>query len=108
MVKLADMALHGIHHLALFTSDLDETVRFWTYVLKAPLVRAGKDADDPGLRQYYFQLGNTLVAFFEFPAQNREAIQFGWMHRVSLDVGAPGELDRWRQHIESCNVPVSE
>ena len=33
------MKLEGIHHLALFTADMDETVRFWTQVMKAKLVR---------------------------------------------------------------------
>jgi catechol 2,3-dioxygenase-like lactoylglutathione lyase family enzyme len=102
------MQLKGIHHLALFTSNMDETVRFWTNVLKAKLVRAGQDTEDPGLRQYYFDVGGAMIAFFDFPAQDRETLQFGWMHRLALKAGSPKELEAWRKHIASFNVPVSD
>jgi catechol 2,3-dioxygenase-like lactoylglutathione lyase family enzyme len=99
----------GIHHVALFTADLDETIRFWTSVLKARLVRTARDADgDPGLRHYYFDVGGTLVAFFEFPAQDRETLQFGWMHHLALRVESFEALEALRTHISGFGVPVSE
>jgi len=100
--------LNGMHHLALFTSDMDETVRFWTTVLKARLVRAGHDDGDPGTRHYYFDVGGTLVAFFDFPAQDRDTLQFGWMHHVALKTESANDLEGWRKHIESFNVHVSD
>jgi catechol 2,3-dioxygenase-like lactoylglutathione lyase family enzyme len=102
------MTPQGLHHLALFTSNMDETIRFWTSVLHAKLVRAGQDVGDPGARQYYFDVGGTLIAFFDFPVQDRETLQFGWMHHVALKAASPHELEDWRKHIATFNVPVSD
>jgi glyoxalase family protein len=102
------MKLDGIHHLALFTSNMDETVRFWTKVLKAKLVRAAQDEGEIGLRQYYFDIGGSLIGFFHMPMKNTEAMNFGWMHRLSLKAESVKELEQWREHIGSFNVPVSE
>ncbi|HVO32739.1 MAG TPA: VOC family protein, partial [Elusimicrobiota bacterium] len=99
----------ALHHVALFASDLDETVRFWTAVLRAKLVRAARDPDgDPGLRHYYFDVGGSLIAFFEFPVQDKDSLHFGWMHHVALRASSEQDLAAWRAHIESCEVPVSE
>src|SRR5882762_1724786 len=92
--------LQGIHHVALFTSDMDETVRFWTNVLKAKLVRAGQDEGDPGTRHYYFDVGGTLIGFFHFPVQDKESINFGWMHHLAFKAESPKALEEWRNHIE--------
>ncbi len=102
------MKLEGIHHLALFTSDMDETVRFWTNVLKAKLVRAAQDESDPGLRHYYFDVGGTLIAFFHFPVQDKDSVQFGWMHHLALKAESVKSLEDWRKHIASFNVQVSD
>ena len=101
-------ALHGIHHLALFTADMDETIRFWTNVLKAKLVRAAQDEGDPGTRHYYFDVGGSLVAFFHFPVQDRESLNFGWLHHLSLKVKSVEALKAWQNHIASFHVPVSD
>jgi catechol 2,3-dioxygenase-like lactoylglutathione lyase family enzyme len=99
----------GIHHLALFTADMDETLRFWTSVMQARLVRAGRDPDgDPGLRHYYLDIGGSLIAFFEFPAQDKETLQFGWMHHLALRAESLEELAARKKHIEGFEVPVSE
>jgi glyoxalase family protein len=100
---------NGVHHVALFTGQMDETVRFWTSVLRARLVRTGADADEPGSRHYYFDVGGTLVAFFEFPAQpDKDAMTFGWMHHLALRAESESALEALRRHIESFSVPVSE
>ncbi|MBG01777.1 MAG: glyoxalase [Acidimicrobiaceae bacterium] len=53
----------GIHHLAMITPDMDETVRFYSGVLQMPLVATLRAES---MRHYFFQLapGNT-IAFFE-------------------------------------------
>lgn len=57
----------GVHHLALVTSDMDATVRFWHGVLDARLVTT---LAMPAFRHYFFEVapGNT-VAFFEYRGQ---------------------------------------
>lgn len=54
----------GVNHLALITSDMDATVRFWHGVLDAPLVAT---LATPSFRHYFFKFGpTTTVAFFEY------------------------------------------
>lgn len=54
----------GVHHLALVTSDMDATVRFWHGVIGADLVTT---LATPTFRHYFFQIGpSQTVAFFEY------------------------------------------
>ena len=54
----------GINHLALITTDMDATVRFYHGVLGARLVHT---IGTPGFRHYFFEFGpQQTVAFFEF------------------------------------------
>jgi catechol 2,3-dioxygenase-like lactoylglutathione lyase family enzyme len=57
----------GVHHLALVTTDMDATVRFWHGVLDARLVTT---LAMPSFRHYFFEVapGNT-IAFFEYAGQ---------------------------------------
>src|SRR3990170_2618272 len=60
----------GVHHLALITTDMDATTRFYHGVLGAPLVIT---LATPSFRHYFFEFdqGNT-VAFFEYRDQEIE------------------------------------
>ena len=54
----------GINHLALVTTDMDATVRFYHGVLGARLVA---DLGTPSFRHYFFEFGpQQTVAFFEY------------------------------------------
>lgn len=61
----------GVHHLALVTSDMDATTRFWHGVLDARLVvTLATDA----FRHYFFQVAPGMtVAFFEYRGAEVEA-----------------------------------
>src|SRR6202008_4166008 len=54
----------GINHLALITSDMDATVRFYHGVLGA---RLAATVATPAFRHYFFEFGpHCTVAFFEY------------------------------------------
>src|SRR5712691_11624123 len=54
----------GINHLALVTTDMDATVRFYHGILGARLVAT---IGTPEFRHYFFELGpQCTVAFFEY------------------------------------------
>ena len=54
----------GINHLALITTDMDTTVRFYHGVLGARIVAT---IGTPEFRHYFFELGpQCTVAFFEY------------------------------------------
>ena len=63
---MADDEVHwrGVHHLALVTTDMDATVRFWHGVLGARLVTT---LATPSFRHYFFEVApGNAVAFFEY------------------------------------------
>jgi catechol 2,3-dioxygenase-like lactoylglutathione lyase family enzyme len=54
----------GVHHLALVTTDMDATVRFWHGVLGARLITT---IATPAFRHYFFEVApGNAVAFFEY------------------------------------------
>ena len=56
---------NGINHLAMVTSDMDATIRFWRDLLQMRLV-AG--LGHPGYRHYFFEISpGHMIAFFEWP-----------------------------------------
>ena len=72
----------GIHHLAMVTPDMDETVRFYCGVLGMPLVStllAGT------MRHYFFELGpGNTIAFFEDPKAQKFEKLAGLITRPDL------------------------
>jgi catechol 2,3-dioxygenase-like lactoylglutathione lyase family enzyme len=60
----------GINHLALVTTDMDATVRFYHGVLGARLVAT---IGTPAFRHYFFEFGpEQTVAFFEYQGAGLE------------------------------------
>ena len=98
----------GINHLALVTSDMDATVRFYHGTLGARLVAT---ISSPEFRHYFFEFGpQCTVAFFEYadaPAQpfvnhagvpNERAPQFD---HLSLNLPDEQSLHALRQRLQS-------
>ena len=57
------MQIKKFDHLAFITPDMEATIRFYRDMLGFPLV-AGVGHE--GFRHYFFQVGEGLVAFFEY------------------------------------------
>ncbi len=77
----------GVDHLALISSDLDATLRFYTGVLNMRLTRVIQNRDDPTSTHIFLDMGGgNLLAFFDFPehgsAPGKRGI--GSMHHVAL------------------------
>ena len=95
------MKTRGINHMAMVTSDMEKTVRFYRDVMGFPLVAAiGGNPNGLRARHYFFEAGpHSTIAFFEWasaedfhkPAGLEAAgrIQFD---PVSFDVETEDEL----------------
>jgi len=58
----------GLHHMALLSSDVERTVRFYQEVLEFPLTEIFENRDYKGSNHFFFDIGNgNLLAFFDFP-----------------------------------------
>ena len=102
----------GIHHLAMITPDMDETVRFYCGVLGMPLVatlRAGP------MRHYFFELGpGNTIAFFEHPSAETFTKPAGLMTRTDLQfdhlsfaLPTEEDLKSLIQRLKSANCDIT-
>lgn len=105
----------GINHLALITTDMDATVRFYHGVLGARLVA---DLGNASFRHYFFEFGaGNTVAFFEYAGVALEtfakpagvpdprAVQFD---HLSFNLPDEEALLRLRDRLKSADCEVTD
>jgi catechol 2,3-dioxygenase-like lactoylglutathione lyase family enzyme len=88
----------GLHHVALLSSDVERTVRFYHGVLGFPLTEIFENRDYRGSNHFFFDIGNgNLLAFFDFPGLELGpyAEVLGGLHHLAISV----EPDKW-QHAK--------
>ena len=50
----------GVHHLALLSSDVERTVRFYKELLGFPLTEIFENRDYQGSNHFFFDIGNGI------------------------------------------------
>ena len=104
----------GINHLAMVTSDMDKTVRFWRDFLGMRLV-AGLGSGS--YRHYFFEITeNDMIAFFEWPdAEKIPEKDHGVpvkgpvaFDHVSIGVACDDDLWELKAKFEAAELWVSE
>jgi catechol 2,3-dioxygenase-like lactoylglutathione lyase family enzyme len=86
----------GLHHVALLSSDVERTVRFYQGILGFPLTEIFENRDYPGSNHFFFDIGNgNLLAFFDFPGLDLGpyAEVLGGLHHIAISV----EPEQWEQ-----------
>jgi catechol 2,3-dioxygenase-like lactoylglutathione lyase family enzyme len=105
----------GVHHLALITTDMDATVRFYHGVLGARLVAT---VATPAFKHYFFEFapGNT-VAFFQYLEIEVEAFakpagvpyqQASQFDHLSLALADEEALLRLRDRLKEADCEVTD
>lgn len=96
----------GLHHVALLSSDVEQTVRFYQGLLGFPLTEIFENRDYRGSNHFFFDIGNgNLLAFFDFPGLDLGpyAEVLGGLHHVAISV----EPEQWRaakQRLDEAGV----
>ncbi len=88
----------GLHHTALISSDVEQTIAFYQDLLEFPLTELIENRDYPGSSHFFFDIGNqNLLAFFDFPGLDLGpyAEVLGGLHHVAISV----EPERWRHLV---------
>ncbi|GAB3431343.1 VOC family protein [Actinophytocola sediminis] len=88
----------GLHHTALISSDVEQTIRFYQGLLGFPLTELIENRDYAGSSHFFFDIGNgNLLAFFDFPGLEvgPYAEVLGGLHHVAISV----EPARWRELV---------
>lgn len=98
----------GVHHLALLSSDVERTIRFYQDLLEFPLTELFENRDYPGSTHFFFDIGNgNSLAFFDFPGLDLGpyAEVLGSMHHLAISV-TPEAWQRLKDKIEAADIPI--
>ncbi|MFW0787695.1 VOC family protein [Gordonia sp. CPCC 206044] len=100
----------GLHHTALVSSDVEQTIRFYQELLEFPLTELIENRDYPGSTHFFFDIGNhNLLAFFDFPGLDVGPYQevLGGLHHVAISV-EPTRWQRLRDKLTEAGVDLVE
>ena len=84
----------GVHHVALLSSDVRQTIEFYQGLLEFPLTDIFENRDYAGSNHFFFDIGvGNLLAFFDMPGLDLGpyAEVLGGLHHLCISV----EPDRW-------------
>jgi catechol 2,3-dioxygenase-like lactoylglutathione lyase family enzyme len=113
--RLRDAHLHtdrpassarGLHHLALLSSDVERTIRFYQDLLEFPLTEIFENRDYRGSNHFFFDIGGgNLLAFFDFPGLDLGpyAEVLGGLHHVAISVDR-ATWERLRGKLDAAGV----
>lgn len=97
----------GLHHVALLSSDVETTVRFYQDLLEFPLTEVIENRDYAGSTHFFFDIGNgNLLAFFDLPGLDLGpyAEVLGGLHHLAISV-EPSRWQRLRDKLDAAEVP---
>ena len=100
----------GVHHVALLSSDVERTIRFYQDVLEFPLTEIFENRDYAGSNHFFFDLGNgNLLAFFDFPGLDLGPYDevLGGLHHIAISVD-PERWERLRDKLYDAGVGYQE
>jgi catechol 2,3-dioxygenase-like lactoylglutathione lyase family enzyme len=96
----------GVHHVALLSSDVERTIRFYQDVLEFPLTELFENRDYPGSTHFFFDIGHgNALAFFDFPGLDLGpyAEVLGGHHHLAISM----DPERWaeiRQRLDEAGI----
>jgi catechol 2,3-dioxygenase-like lactoylglutathione lyase family enzyme len=100
----------GVHHVALLSSDVERTIRFYQELLEFPLTEIFENRDYQGSNHFFFDIGNgNLLAFFDFPGLDLGpyAEVLGGLHHIAISI----EPERWahlKAKLDGDGIPYHE
>ncbi len=99
-------AARGVHHVALVSSDVARTIRFYQEVLEFPLTELFENRDYPGSTHFFFDIGHeNALAFFDFPGLDVGAYAevLGGLHHLAISV-EPERWDRLKAKLDGLDI----
>lgn len=102
----APSSARGLHHVALLSSDVERTVRFYQDTLGFPLTEIFENRDYQGSNHFFFDIGNgNLLAFFDFPGLDLGPYGevLGGLHHLAISV-EPEQWERAKDRLDAAGV----
>jgi len=85
----AGSTARGVHHFALLSSNVEQTIAFYQGLLGFPLTELFENRDYTGSTHFFFDVGNgNALAFFDFPEldMGNYAEVLGGLHHLAISV----------------------
>jgi catechol 2,3-dioxygenase-like lactoylglutathione lyase family enzyme len=101
-----ESSARGLHHVALISSDVERTVRFYQDVLEFPLTEIFENRDYKGSSHFFFDIGHgNLLAFFDLPGLDLGpyAEVLGGLHHIAISV-EPQRWDHLKGKLDAAGV----
>src|SRR3990172_6934965 len=106
------MALGGLHHITLISSNMERTTRFYTETLGLRLIKQTVNFDDPSAKHFYFGDGGgtpgTLITYFycaHLPTGHTGA---GLAHHFAFAVEDDDALARWWVRLQHLVLQLTD
>ena len=102
----APSSARGVHHFALLSSDVEQTIAFYQDLLEFPLTELFENRDYRGSTHFFFDVGNgNLIAFFDFPGLDLGpyAEVLGGLHHIAISV-EPEHWEHLKDKLEDAGV----
>jgi catechol 2,3-dioxygenase-like lactoylglutathione lyase family enzyme len=96
----------GVHHVALLSSDVERTVRFYQDLLEFPLTDMFENRDYEGSTHFFFDIGHgNALAFFDLPGLDLGpyAEVLGGLHHLAISV-APEKWQRLKAKLDDAGI----
>ena len=100
----------GVHHIALLSSDVEATIRFYQELLEFPLTELFENRDYQGSTHFFFDIGHgNALAFFDLPGLGLVpyAEVLGGLHHLAISV-ARERWERLRERLAEAGIAVHE
>jgi len=102
----AESTARGVHHVALLSSDVERTIRFYQDLLEFPLTELFENRDYKGSTHFFFDIGHgNSLAFFDFPGLDLGdyAEVLGGLHHLAISI-PPDTWTRLKQKLDEAGV----
>ena len=98
--------VQGVHHIALISKNVEETIQFYQEFLGFPLVELVENRDYAGSSHFFFDIGNrNLLGFFDFPGHQHPPFEetIGGVQHQAISI-SPEQFDAAKQKLEAAGV----
>jgi glyoxylase I family protein len=98
--------VQGVHHIALISRNVEETIQFYQEFLGFPLVELVENRDYAGSSHFFFDIGNrNMLGFFDFPGHEHPAFEetIGGVQHLAISI-SPAQFDAAKKKLDDAGV----
>ena len=98
--------VQGVHHLALISKNVEETIQFYQEFLGFPLVELVENRDYAGSSHFFFDIGNrNMLGFFDFPGHQHPPFEetIGGVQHLAISI-SPAQFDAAKKKLDEAQV----